>query len=237
MDLSAQGLLNLALVKRAFAVVLLLGLSLGVADTADASAKGALGRRASQERRRRNHPYELSGKGRQHAAAAWKAYRNHQHMKNGLQYGDSVRNLDLSNLSADEIDTLLLAKGFHVEVTALRDVKGDPIVFDGKVVPIRIYTHADGGTVRVKPEGDPTSRFITQPHLVKSLRWPFDAPGDGFEHEGLKVSNNGAPLPRLPSETKVPHHRVGRGKYFDIWAGLAHTDLRVETSVEAPPAN
>lgn len=230
MDPSAQGLLNLPLVKRAFAVLLLLGLSLGVVDRADASSKGTLGRRVAQERRRRNQPFQLSGKGRQHAAPAWKAYRNHLQMPNGLKYGDSVRDLDLSNLSADEIDALLTARGFTVELTALRDLKGEPIVVDGAVVPIRIYTHPDGGTVRVKPAGDPTSRFMPQPHLVKSLRWPYDAPGDGFEHEGLKVSNSGAPLPRLPSETKVTRHHVGAKKYFDHWAALAHTDLKIEIS-------
>lgn len=215
--------------RYAFAIVVCFGMTLGVTGVRDAGAeKTRTAIQFSTLRRHQAQRYQLSVKGRRHGAPAWRAYRHRARMPNGLAYGDSVRELDLSNMTASEIDELLSKRGFTREVTALRDKQGEPIVVGGAVVPIVIYTHPDGGTVRVKPEGDPTSRYIKQPHLVKSLRWPYDAPGDGFEHEALKVSNQGAPLPRNTAETRVSRKRVGTKTYFDIWAGLAHTDLRVE---------
>lgn len=193
--------------KRGFAVVLLLGLTLGTADAA------------------RPERFTLSRKGKAHSQKAWSSYRHRMRLPNGLRYGDSVRNLDLSNLSQQQIWELLMSKGFKFVVTVLRDKAGDPIVVNGKTIPLHLFTHADGGTVRVKPDGDPTSRFMPQPHLVKSVRWPYDAPGDGFQHEGIKVSNAGAPLPRTVIEMSRRKRHISAKSFADRWASQAHTDV------------
>jgi hypothetical protein len=144
-------------------------------------------------------------------------------------YGASVRGVDLRNLTADEIDLLMRARGFTRYDDAIRDpVTKMPILdSNNNTAPMLVYTHPDGGMVRVKPQGDPANRFRSQPHASMSVRNPPDAPYQDFDMESFKVSNDGIPLPKYPRDAFNPYDPAsseGRA-YMDDLMNRAHTDL------------
>lgn len=169
----------------------------------------------------------LSREGKRHAGAALRAYKTKGTLPNGLVYGESMRDLHLVNMDRGQIHDFLVARGFTREVTVLRNPDTNrPILDKGTTIPVHIYTHRDGGTVRLKPLGVPRSALMKQPHYSKGLRWPHDASGDGFEHEALKVDARGQAVPRLRKELRVPPN-VNRQQFVSAWARRAHGDLTV----------
>ena len=56
--------------------------------------------------------------------------------------------------------------------------------------------HPDGSIVRVKPDGDPTSKFRLQPHASKSVSSPPDGDCRNFEDEGFKADNDENSMPK-----------------------------------------
>jgi hypothetical protein len=101
--------------------------------------------------------------------------------------GQSVRNLNLEGKTADQMRQELLDKGFEHHPERL-----------ASGVPHDIYTHRDGGMVRIKPEGDPASPHRSQPHVSKSVLYDPDK-GTGYENEAFKVANEGQAVPKSPS--------------------------------------
>lgn len=144
-------------------------------------------------------------------------------------YGASVRGVDLRNMTADEIDLLMRARGFTRHDDVIRDpVTKEPALDSANnTAPMIVYTHPDGGMVRVKPQGDPANRFRPQPHVSMSVRNPPDASYQNFDLEAFKVSNDGIPLPKYPRDAFNPYGSSspeGRA-YMDALMNMAHTDL------------
>jgi hypothetical protein len=171
-------------------------------------------------------PMRLSLRGRIHAGRALQAFTGGLVLPNGLVYGQSVRALDLRGRTPSAIEMEVLARGFTKLNTVIRDPRTNrPITRpNGKTIPLIVYTHLDGGTVRVKPIGDPTNRLMPQPNAVKTLRWPYDAPGDGFRFEALKVDYDDRPLARRRVELRIQRN-VNRKRFLDTWAHMAHTTI------------
>ena len=149
------------------------------------------------------------------------ALREYSQQKRGL----SVRNLRLANKTPEQIHQILMAAGFKYRRIALPASFGRKLTFwmrDGtespkatalNLVPQDIYVHADGGLVRVKPEGipaGPRSRVRRrQPHVSKSVLLNLkpicpsqDEPcymDTSFKNEGFKVTEAGVPVPKGPA--------------------------------------
>jgi len=134
--------------------------------------------------------------------------------------GKSVKNLDLSGKTPEEIHDELIANGFeHERKGIIAFPRSDPDEYktydpstgqfgrsadpnDPNLVPQDFYTHDDGGMVRVKPEGDPGNGQRPQPQVSKSVLDPPDdtgwPSGPGGSGEQFKVTNDGDPVPRAP---------------------------------------
>jgi hypothetical protein len=145
--------------------------------------------------------------------------------------GASVKGLDLRNRTAAEVQTELTRRGFVRELSHIRDVRtGQPVLNPktGKPVPMEIWTHRDGGMVRIKPEGDPTSRHRPLPHLSVAVLYPPGASGHDFNNEAFKVDFAGNALPKWAADARNPYPAASpAGKRFlDDLAGRTHVNLR-----------
>lgn len=145
--------------------------------------------------------------------------------------GGSVKGLDLRNRTAAEVRQELTRRGFISEMGVITDVRtGKPVVNPktGKPVPMEIWTHRDGGMVRIKPDGDPTSRHRPAPHLSVSVLYPPGASGHDFNNEAFKVDFAGNALPKWASDARNPFPVASpAGKRFlDDLAGRTHVNLR-----------
>lgn len=146
------------------------------------------------------------------------------------ELGSSVKKLNLQGLPVAAVRERLTAGGFTREMGVVMDVRtGRPAVnpTTGRPVPMEIWSHPDGGMVRVKPEGDPTSQFRPQPHLSVSVKYPPDASGHDFNNEAFKVDFQGHPLPKWAKDAANPHGaQTPAGKQFlDDLAARTHLDL------------
>lgn len=177
------------------------------------------------------------------------------------QVGSSVRNLDLSGRTPEQIHDELAANGFtrtRGPLAAGRDGAGNTLykTIDGRritdanapdVVVQDIYEHPDGGVVRVKPEGDPGHPFRPEVHASKSVKMDPTQPPT-WQNEGFKVTNGGRPVPKAPCrwdgmkqgptyerpEGADPEQirRLGSG-YKDSVMSQAHTNC----TTAMPPGN
>ncbi len=166
----------------------------------------------------------LNEKSRQ-AVAAFKA---HLRLNNGLEYGASVRNFHLTGKTAQQIDEELNSLKCSRKEDYLKDPKNQEPLLDqkGKRIPMDTYLCPDGGVVRVKAQGDSTSRFRPQPHASKSLRYPFDAPFLTFDDERVKVDDQGDPIPKWTKDLNQVYADSAQQKEFiEGWAEDAHVDL------------
>jgi hypothetical protein len=149
-------------------------------------------------------------------------------------YGRSVKHLDISGQTAEQIDTALKGKGFVRIDDEIRDFKtGQPLG-----VPMTVYVHPDGGMVRVKPQGDPASPMRKQPHASKSVRWPPDASYAEFEREAVKIDQAGNPRPKLPAHLHASPQGTGKADrwgYVDYFMDNVHTDLPLRASETPVP--
>ena len=157
-------------------------------------------------------------------------YKLHKTLPNGLHYGDSVRNLNLEDKTADQITTAMTELHCKKRDDSLQNPKTHAPLQDsqGKKIPLTVFLCPDGGVVRVKPAGDPTSRFRTQPQASKSLRYPFNAKFESFDDEVVKVDQSGQAIPKWtkdlnPVLTEDP--TIGK-EIIEGWANDAHTDLK-----------
>lgn len=124
------------------------------------------------------------------------------------QVGASVRDIDIVNKSADQIDTEAIANGFTKKTEPMRvngtqgayytkdrKITADPS--DPEVARQVFYEHADGGMIRVKPDGDPGNKARPEPQVSKSVR--FTPSGTEWQNEAFKVSAEGIALPKSPN--------------------------------------
>lgn len=157
---------------------------------------------------------------------AVKDFKAGKRLPNGFAYGASVKDLDLRGMTPARVEAVLKERGFvRYDDVVRKDAKP---VFDkdGKTIPQIVYIHPDGGTVRIKPLGDPTSAKRPQPHLSKSVRYPYDGDRRDFKAEGFKVDMAGRPLPKAPSDLKNPYRGTPLEETFqDGWGDAAHADL------------
>jgi hypothetical protein len=145
--------------------------------------------------------------------------------------GRSVQNLDLRNKTAEQVRQELTRRGFQCEMGVIKDVRtGKPVINPktGKQVPMEIWSHADGGMVRIKPEGDPTNMHRPQPHLSMSVKYPPSADGHDFNDEAFKVDHCGHALPKWAKDVKNPHDAAcpAGKKFLDDHANRTHVNLR-----------
>ena len=129
--------------------------------------------------------------------------------------GKSVRDLKLAGKKPDDLHKELIVAGFQHERVPLRALKQDKIskywrrdgtktsdAQDAQIVPMDIYTHSDGGLVRVKPEGIPCPKYShAVPQATKSVVYNLTAKeGKTFDtrypNEAFKVTDEGMPLPK-----------------------------------------
>jgi hypothetical protein len=157
-----------------------------------------------------------------------------------LVYGASLRGLKLAGLTAKSIDEQLKKRGFQRHDDFIRDPKSkEPLLGkDKKPVAMTVYTHADGAMIRVKPDGDPFSKFRPQPQAVKAVRGPPDADYRDFAAEAFKVEAGGdRAIPKSPREVKNPYKDTELSNTFlDGWGDAAHSDVAVPVEKAAPPS-
>ncbi|MEB3197682.1 MAG: hypothetical protein VKP62_10810 [Candidatus Sericytochromatia bacterium] len=145
--------------------------------------------------------------------------------------GKSVQGMDLRGKAAAEIREELQRRGFLRELGVIKDVRTGQAVLNpktGRPVPMEVWTHRDGGMVRIKPEGDPTSRHRPAPHLSVSVLYPPGSSGHDFNNEAFKVDFAGNPLPKWASDARNPFPAASpAGKRFlDDLAARTHVNLR-----------
>jgi hypothetical protein len=151
--------------------------------------------------------------------AAALRFANHERLPNGLTYGDSVRNLDLTGKTLTTLEVQLSARQCREIQTVLRDPRtNEPALCQAKAVPQVIYDCPDGGTVRLKPQGDPCGKYRPQPHGVKAVRFSPSLTADSFASEAFKVDKEDLAIP------KVPAH-LNPALDANVWADDAHADL------------
>ena len=132
--------------------------------------------------------------------------------------GYSVKNLSVENKSAAEIDHALAGpEGWKTHPQTGKQVSSDgqwtkteikveknPDGTPCTPYPMHFYENADGGVVRLKPQGMPDARFehMKQPHGCKYVK--KEAGGDtSFDNEAFKVNGGGA-IPKVPAQIELP---------------------------------
>ncbi len=161
-------------------------------------------------------------------------YQTQKKISQDHYYGNSMRNLDLRNLCPQDIDAKMKALSCPRTEDVLKEPKHHtPLkTKDGKTILMIVYTCPDGGNVRVKPNGDPTSRFRPQPQVSKSLRYPYDSKFENFDDEVVKVDNEGQLLPKGIQDLNLKNvNEEDKETYIKKWADRAHTDLRSDCAL------
>ena len=179
-----------------------------------------------------NHPDRLwSSQINEKAKAAILDYRSLKKLPSQKFYGESVRSYDLRNKCASDIKTDLLQLGCIQKLDVLKNPQtNSPLLSpQGQTIPMIAFLCPDGGVVRLKPQGDPTSKFKPQPLASKSLRYPFDSKFENFEDEMVKIDNAGNAIPKWPRdlnpEISSPQEQP---EWIQGWADDAHTDLKLD---------
>lgn len=166
-------------------------------------------------------------------AAARQAVTDYEARKTG----NSLRGLRFEGWTARDVDIVLMRIGFTRHDDYIRDSTTHEPVLDGQKRPVRmlVYTHADGSAVRVKPDGDPTSRIRPQPDVMKTVRYPADGDYRDFGVEAFKIEAKGdRPIPKWPKDLFNPYKGTALEKEFvDGWGDAAHGDLKVLTEFAA----
>lgn len=152
--------------------------------------------------------------------AAIQAYNSKEKLKNGKVYGASVRNYSLEGKCPAEVEKDMKQLGCAKKEDVIREpAKNSPIVGpDGRTSPIWQFVCADGGVVKIKPEGDPTSKFTPFPHGSRTLRYPAEAEYRDYRDEIAKVSEEGQIVPRSPAD-------LGPKNLVDAWSKTSHIPL------------
>ncbi len=161
-------------------------------------------------------------------------YRLKKKLPNGEIYGASVRAYDLRDKCFSEIDQEMKKLECKRKEDVLKDPKTkNPLkTGSGKTIPLIVYLCSDGGVVRVKPAGDPTSKLRSQPLTSKALRYPYNSKFDNFDDERVKVDNFGNAIPKWTKDMNPSLvHSKESGDIIEAWADDAHTDLKICSDV------
>lgn len=150
-------------------------------------------------------------------AALKKALEEYKNGKRGAQ----VKKLNLQDKTPAQIHEILLSTGFKHERIPLGKGKTQKIYWkisgeettratDKDLVVMDIYTHADGSSVRVKPEGIPDLKRRTplrSPHYTKSVLINLTPKCNekkvcridtSYENEAFKLTQEGFAVPKSP---------------------------------------
>ena len=169
-----------------------------------------------------------------------KDYKRETKLKTGEIYGYSVRTYDLRGKCAKEIDMdMQKLKCLRKDDVLKNPDTKQPLLTTKKehsvpgavpmTIPMISYLCLDGGVVRLKPEGDPTSKFKPQPLASKALRYPFDSKFENFDDEIVKVDNDGNVIPKWIKDLNVAEiPREDQSDFIKGWADDAHTDLKMD---------
>jgi hypothetical protein len=161
------------------------------------------------------------------------AYDQHKKLSNGQGYGDSIRQLDLSRLCDSQI--LAWAKKHHCKEQDdfLKNSADNLPLHDshGKTIPLISLICTDGGVVRLKPIGDPTSQKFSKPSVVKAMRFFGSENYANFSDEAFKVDNQGRAVPKWPDDlnTQLPglQNASIKQKFVSDWGSDAHSELKI----------
>lgn len=147
-------------------------------------------------------------------------YNAHTKLKNGLIYGDSVRRYSLKGKCAANIEKDMKRLGCKKQIDVIREPKeNQPILTSsGITTPIWQFVCADGGVIKIKPQGDPMSKHTPFPHGSRTLRYPANTLYRDYRDEVAKISEDGHIIPRSPSDLK-PKYLVNG------WSQDAHIPL------------
>lgn len=163
------------------------------------------------------------------AQAARSDFDTRKKLPNNLIYGQSVRDFNLRNKTAPEIDDYARKNKCQKKESVLLDpIRKEPILDkQSRTTPIAIFLCPDGGIIRVKPVGDPTSDDWQAPHATKGLRYPYDSEFVNFDDEVVKIDNDGFAIPKWPKDLRRPSQcELKQQDFIDGWAEDAHTRLR-----------
>lgn len=154
---------------------------------------------------------------------ALKAYTKGESCPNGTQFGNIAKQLQFVIPTIDEVEEAMKNYECRKQVDVLKGLDGIAYkTSKGNTIPLWVWMCGDGTVVRIKPFGDPTSKFNRKPHGSVALRYPCDAPYNSFEDEMMKVDNNGNPIPKWAREldSKDP-------EMVESWAHAAHFSIIV----------
>jgi hypothetical protein len=159
---------------------------------------------------------------------ALQAYNARKKIANGKIYGESVRRYRLAGKTRQQVERDMAKRGCPMKQEFLREGGNGPARKDanGKEIPLLMFLCPDGGVLRIKPEGDPGSKYRPQPHGSKALRFPADAPYSTFDDEVLKVDESGNAVPKAPNGLqKLFSDEKSQAELVEGWADDAHSDL------------
>lgn len=154
-------------------------------------------------------------------------FRALKRLPNGRIYGASMKSIKLNHKSADAIAREAKKFACVQSMDVLKNVTNNlPIQINGKTVPMIVFLCPDGGAIRLKPQGDPTSKFRPQPQGSKALRFPYDSAFVNFDDEIVKVTDTGIAVPKSAPDLAIfSTDKAVQFDATDAWANSAHMDL------------
>lgn len=159
---------------------------------------------------------------------ALQAYLKGESCPNQKIFGTVAKSLHFTVPTIDEIEEIMKANDCRKKVDVLKGLDQKPtLTRRGNTIPLWIWLCEEGTVVRVKPKGDPTSKYNRNAHGSVSLRYPCDAPYNSFDDEMLKVDNNGNPIPKWSRELDSKDPEV-----IESWAHSAHFSVIVTRAIK-----
>lgn len=135
------------------------------------------------------------------------------------QIGQSIKSIHLKNHDAKSLHHILLQKGFsHHRIVLNHNINNKMLYLkrngrftsnpkENDAVPHDIYVHPDGGMIRIKPEGIPTTHPTIKRHYPQAVKCVlFDATlhchnqiceyDTSYKNEAFKVTDKNIPVPK-----------------------------------------
>lgn len=159
------------------------------------------------------------------------AYQQHLKLPNGLIYGEQIRSLQLRNLCQSEIMAWAKKNSCQLKTDFVKHPQSNEPKTDrkGNTIPLLSWICQDGGVIRMKPLGDPTSQYSSRPEAVKAMRQFGSDQYANFSDEAFKVDDAGLAIPKWPKDLNLELpglRKEDRQAYLDEWASDAHSPLK-----------
>lgn len=159
-----------------------------------------------------------------------RAFKNHRKLSNGLAYGSMVQHLNLEGLCPEKIEAWAAQHACSRQDDVLKEPKRNAPIHDthGNTIPLVSYLCPDGGVIRTKPQGDPTSPFDRAPLASIAMRFFGSDRYENFSDEAFKIDSAGLAIPKWPKDLNLELQglsKKNRKAYVDEWARDAHTHL------------